>query len=1403
LLKSFCDQLGCEPDEAEKVARRLAFLHGSGSTEPEFPNDIHGTWESQAPPERYRYGTTSLVKGDGISLILLSIASGIGVTKKYKVLHHPQPYINREITDVRLAIINRRENGIIDSYLNPNPKNGMEQVGFAFLPFVMEQSPKGSKNHEPVGGDLLVGVAQARLITLDDVEHLQRVLKVKVTLSGDMTTEQRLHLVFQVITKNFNCFKSRDDLQNLLQLLLLSVKTVDDGSIDAAALYCWDDIREVIYLTKVAWVALKLPCLGAIAGKARMYAATHALLGIKATSGGGPPYENTNLQLPPQIPLSLTQLSSSVEFYANEIGKDETLKEFLFALLVESVKKQTSVTRSSPYCAQELLAMLVHETAIEPILEEGKPWSHESYIKAIICQVKELEKKLMQLDCPLVRMLNSLGRSSGSKKSTVGDAIKRCMGEKKYVLGLRDTLDFSEIDQQIKNSSVQVSLFLPLVGLLKIKTGSNEILSPHQALVNLINNNGQQREEEPSSHPSIPFIPTVGTFENLTDRRLLHDQILWTRSYIRDFMCPIVAFMAQWLCDLPVNEESPSQLGKDLVCQWVWAFVWELLQHYGGPYIDISWLRKLEGVDNLNLLLRCDQDPRTKHFAKHFATLNYEGEFSSNLFGLVVYLICAMKLEHFTLARSFNPVLTKINISSDQDESALDDAIYTATCPRFNHDGVVEYLSLFQMTQCLLADTTDAKMMAKDVNARLGLWGISPSVVLKRLFDAAEPINKDLRAKKGEDLKSEKNDGIPLTAAKLRLVLSWWVPKDLEEPDIDQYNTPKELETLLDKHIQTALAPLQAKQLKKRLRGEDPISADKLKKFSRALEFVEIGETKESDKGSDTESDKGSDKGSDKEADKKSDEESDKEMPEPPTRKRKRRKGKKGKGDKGSADKEMSKSPEANPVQEGGASLDENMTVAPTAEPNKEMPKSPEADPEQEGGASLDENTTKAPTAEPKSPSGKPPTPSQPPSDAGASDEDDASTRCEKRWKRLGVDKWPPTSKEIPDSNLTKEVLLMPCLDNSVYTETGENKVQFRKLTLGAIQCYICDFVPQKYLKEMVLFHHSEAFRKCYSKSEALIDPYNVDVTEKEAQACNRFAKMNENDRRKVCKGSYCTYYSSYEGDQSYWYEKGFSNAKKELQFVDDFMKAIAKGVKEARKKELDTDIDFKEMHAVAITTINDASHQRAHLDNSKAYEDENAAPTQRAYIGHMPLQSEGMVLRLENLTDEMLNFLDPQEKGVLNQDSELVEDHLYLHIPFGSILLIDDRTFHGGHYGTADKHRFHFVLSPYAWTPWIRTKVNATANSKEMENADKEGDLLLFLMQVARLHPRSTWKKGDDDPNVAMPQLDTIMHLDLSKISKKKEYWQKRRPFCEQIAKALLEPGRMKEELIRYIIDN
>jgi hypothetical protein len=236
----------------------------------------------------------------------------------------------------------------------------------------------------------------------------------------------------------------------------------------------------------------------------------------------------------------------------------------------------------------------------------------------------------------------------------------------------------------------------------------------------------------------------------------------------------------------------------------------------------------------------------------------------------------------------------------------------------------------------------------------------------------------------------------------------------------------------------------------------------------------------------------------------------------------------------------------------------------------------------------------------------------------------------------------------------------MPCLHISAPAETGAGTVQFRKLALGKIQCYICDFVPQEHLKEMLLFHHSEAFCECYREKASQIDPYNdVCQTEEEEEACNRFAKMSKDEREKHCKGSYYPYYSKSTADKLYWYEQGSDNVKEKMQVVDDFMEAIAMGVKEARKKELNIDIDFKETHAVALTTTQVASHQRAHLDHAQAYGKEKNTPELRAYIGHMALQSEGMVLRLENLTEVMLNCLDRQATA-FDQKSEVVEDHLY-----------------------------------------------------------------------------------------------------------------------------------------------
>jgi hypothetical protein len=110
--------------------------------------------------------------------------------------------------------------------------------------------------------------------------------------------------------------------------------------------------------------------------------------------------------------------------------------------------------------------------------------------------------------------------------------------------------------------------------------------------------------------------------------------------------------------------------------------------------------------------------------------------------------------------------------------------------------------------------------------------------------------------------------------------------------------------------------------------------------------------------------------------------------------------------------------------------------------------------------------------------------------------------------------------------------------------------------------------------------------------------------------------------------------------------------------------------------------------------------------------------------------------------------------------------------------------------------------LAPYDWSPWKNRKHETTEIPRPMTNAEKESDSLLFLMQAARLYSKDEWERGDDDPNVAIPQLDTQEHLDLSKISKKKEYLKKRGPFCEQIAKKLLKNG-LHEVWIRSIIDN
>jgi hypothetical protein len=1453
LWNTFCAQLGCTPAFTEKAAGRFAFFLGNGTVEPDFTQDRDKpyTFSAQTLPAIFRAQNVEMerVTAIGIPPILLAIASGVGITEDYKLVQNPQPLINRPILVDRVKIMNQEQEllshtkeGIIESYLNSNSNSnlGGDQVALAFVPFIMEPIKGESEAHAALP-DYLQGNAMARLITKADIDHLQHTFLVTLDRGGDevMTEEQRLHLVFQAITKRFNGFQKKSDLELLLHLLLgnAAFKTSKQDQLDAAAFHCWGDTREVIYFTKLAWVALKLPCLGAMAGNARMYACTHALLGIKATLRGGPPYveikevKEVNGEQSKLLSAALTQQSTPVEFYY--AMKDIKPVSFFDSLQSVSYSLQYQVTSSSSISPKELLVNLVYRTAIEPSTTFGfSEFLGKSM--AIERQILRLIGEINALNCTFLESLWRLQRNTMNKKGNkeVEWSMRNFLSSKwkKYFLGPSKAVTFDYI-QQARPYSNQIYLFAPLIGLLIENPPFVEAIpSPHKALIAFISNNGLQANEKAQwtpIHSGIPMFPT----EN--NDKALRAQLKWMRGYLGDLLHPIVTFLTQWLCNLCLN--PASLMGKDMVCQWVWAFVWELLDHCGGPYISIShWMndpnparyghvRNLLDICSLEELKLKDRDnvffdPRIPYLQDLWDSIPQHATkaLRSNLFGIVVYLIYNIELQHFTLSNSCRP---------DEEyyypDPALGPSIYTVCCPRFQRkDGDGKWCSLFQMTKCLLEDTDDARQMADRVNTRLQAWAKPPCVVLERLFAAVPGGGLTKNSKADPNRKAE------ITAAMLRLVLGWWIPPE-EDTSISSND---DLYELLDKHIHTALG-LDA-------RGSDNrLLTARLKEFADEMKFVVVDPAE--DRPSDTEDDTPKPAKVDNKADSDFSSGTEEDRPKPAKKKKKLSSSQPPEPGPAKAGTKESEEPakkkpklsssqpfHEDPADESTGKKNSPVVEDPPAEDAGSHPfhaKAGTKESQKEKVSLVHEDPTDENTGKKNSPVVEDP----PAEDAGSH----GIGPTDLRWKRLGVHSWVPASRVFPDPNLHKEILLMPSLDVSAPAESGESTVQFRKLTLDTIECYICDFVPKIHLKAMLKFHRSKAFTECYSNNSALIDPFGVRDTKEEDVQYRHYSDMQLDQREKLSHGRYFPYYSKYKGDQSYWYDQGFEGAHEGIRVVDEFMDKISKGVKKVIKEEskIETEIEFKEMHGVAITTTHDAFHQRAHLDHCKAYDKANDSPEKRAYIGHMPLQSEGMVLRLDNPTKKMLNCLNAREEGdatvVLNNSSEVVEDHLYLHIPFGSILLIDDRTFHGGHYGTAAKHRFHFVLSPYDWSPWNNvTRRNPNASPKSMKKADKEHDSLLFLIQAARLYTpgfkdfdlsriessKTKKVKGkadhwdtEKDPQVALPKLDIKKNLDLSEISNMEEYWKKRGSFYKAIAEELFLDGVTEARYIRRFIDN
>lgn len=100
--------------------------------------------------------------------------------------------------------------------------------------------------------------------------------------------------------------------------------------------------------------------------------------------------------------------------------------------------------------------------------------------------------------------------------------------------------------------------------------------------------------------------------------------------------------------------------------------------------------------------------------------------------------------------------------------------------------------------------------------------------------------------------------------------------------------------------------------------------------------------------------------------------------------------------------------------------------------------------------------------------------------------------------------------------------------------------------------------------------------------------------------------------------------------------------------------------------------------------------HQLPHLDHAGVL-----AGTRRAFVGQMGIEPEGSIVRLDAIhrkaMQAMANRIPPDVRK-----QQVVLKSLFVWIPFRSLLLLDARQFHGGHYGNKGVFRFHCVISDF-----------------------------------------------------------------------------------------------------------
>ena len=289
---------------------------------------------------------------------------------------------------------------------------------------------------------------------------------------------------------------------------------------------------------------------------------------------------------------------------------------------------------------------------------------------------------------------------------------------------------------------------------------------------------------------------------------------------------------------------------------------------------------------------------------------------------------------------------------------------------------------------------------------------------------------------------------------------------------------------------------------------------------------------------------------------------------------------------------------------------------------------------------------------------------------------------------------------QVANGYISRDSMITTCRETFVFLGlvNPEGKAgQFMSINIGGVKVLYCpalDTNESIYLSSFAQFHNNTVFSSVYEKNCLTVDP--------------NMGRQHSKTKKLPGQARYLLYgeISQKEDFQPFFVDDGWkfheSIYKNELlhmslPIVRTFVGYIAKSLTSSAPDKFPK---IRRIKFGSIDTIGKGNHQITHCDHEHVLDrPEGHHP---CYVGHIPLSEEGLFLRIEEPSAVALTLLQSNVEKVSIPESEnckfnAVKNVFYVHVPFNGALFIDEKTWHGGHYGSIGQKRCHMVVCPEA----------------------------------------------------------------------------------------------------------